>query len=165
MTQDPPPVPGLESVKDADSQSFQRDVMVLHPRAQPAGDTPDLGNHRARVTLGHQPNSQPHHHRRRQRTVVPPDRGGFLCGIPVGGRGAGLVGDGADHPDGGVSAVVVVEPVAPVQYDGLGRFDGSEVMRSDTPSTPIRSELPSAKKIRESLRYPTAITAILWAQS
>jgi len=28
----------------------------------------------------------------------------------------------------------------------------------------IRNELPSAKKIRESLRYPTALKAILWAQ-
>jgi transposase len=58
---------------------------------------------------------------------------GSLCGFPVGGRGV-LVGDGADHADGGVSSVVVVEPVAPVQHDGLGLLDGGQVVsRQDLP--------------------------------
>ena len=52
--------------------------------------------------------------------VVPPESWrASLCGFPVGGRGV-LVADRAHHPDRAVPSVVVVEPVAPVQHDGLG---------------------------------------------
>ena len=52
-------------------------------------------------------------------TVVPPESWRFpLCGFPVGGRSV-LVVDGADHAEGAVSAVVVVEPVAPVKHNSL----------------------------------------------
>src|SRR3954462_12167013 len=52
--------------------------------------------------------------------VVPPESWrASLCGFPVGGRGV-LVVDRAHHARGAVPAVVVVEAVAPVQYDGLG---------------------------------------------
>ena len=53
-------------------------------------------------------------------SVVPPESWrASLCGFPVGGRGV-LVADRAHHPDRAVPSVVVVEPVAPVQHDGLG---------------------------------------------
>ncbi len=52
--------------------------------------------------------------------VVPPESWrASLCGFPVGGRGV-LVVDRAHHARRAVTAVVVVEPVAPVQHDGLG---------------------------------------------
>ena len=44
---------------------------------------------------------------------------GSLCGFSVGGRGV-LVVDRAHHARRAVPAVVVVEPVAPVQHDSLG---------------------------------------------
>ncbi len=56
-------------------------------------------------------------------SVVPPESWrAWLCGFPVGsrvGRGV-LVVDRAHHGGRAVPAVVVVEPVAPVQHDGLG---------------------------------------------
>ena len=42
-----------------------------------------------------------------------------LCGFPVLGRGV-LVVDWAHHARRAVPALLVVEPVAPVQYHGLG---------------------------------------------
>ena len=51
--------------------------------------------------------------------VVPPESWrACLCGFPVGGRGV-LVVDRAHHADRAVPSVVVVEPVAPVQHNGL----------------------------------------------
>ncbi len=62
-------------------------------------------------------------------TVVPPESWRVrLCGFPGGDRCAGLIVDGTEHSDGGVSAVVIVEPGAPVQHDGPGLVDGSEVV-------------------------------------
>ena len=53
------------------------------------------------------------------RHVVPPESWrASLCGFPVGGRGV-LVIDRAHHAGRAVPALVVVEPVAPVQHDGL----------------------------------------------
>ena len=52
-------------------------------------------------------------------TVVPPESWrASLCGFPVEGRGV-LVADGAHHARRAVPAVVVVEPVAPVQDNSL----------------------------------------------
>ena len=54
---------------------------------------------------------------------------GFLCGFGQSRRGhVGLVVDGADHVGCAVSAVVVVEPVAPVQHNGLGLVGVGEVV-------------------------------------
>ena len=61
-------------------------------------------------------------------TVVPPESWrAFLCGCPV-GRRAVLVVDGAHHANRAVSARVVVEPVAPVQHNGLGLASGVELV-------------------------------------
>src|SRR3954467_8844633 len=52
--------------------------------------------------------------------VVPPESWRVsLCGFPVGGCSV-LVADRAHHADCAVPPVVVVEPVAPVEHDGLG---------------------------------------------
>ena len=60
--------------------------------------------------------------------VVPPESWrASLCGFPVGGRGV-LVVDRAHHARRAVPAVVVVEPVAPVQHDGLGLAGVLEVV-------------------------------------
>ena len=57
---------------------------------------------------------------RELRPVVPPESWrASLCGFPVGGRGV-LVVDRAHHARRAVPALVVVEPVASVQHDGLG---------------------------------------------
>jgi hypothetical protein len=50
-----------------------------------------------------------------------------LCGFPVGAAGV-LVGDGAHHAGRAVPAVVVVEPVAPVQHNGLGLAGALELV-------------------------------------
>ena len=57
---------------------------------------------------------------RRVSFVVPPESWRTsLCGFGQRSRLAGLVVDGAHHVCRAVSTVVVVEPVAPVQDDGL----------------------------------------------
>jgi len=64
----------------------------------------------------------------KQLNVVPPESWrASLCGFPVGGRGV-LVVDRAHHARRAVPAVVVVEPVAPVQHDGLGLAGVLEVV-------------------------------------
>jgi transposase InsO family protein len=60
--------------------------------------------------------------------VVPPESWrASLCGFPVGGR-AVLVADRAHHARRAVPALVVVEPVAPVQHDGLGLAGATELV-------------------------------------
>ena len=63
------------------------------------------------------------------RGVVPPESWrASLCGFPGGVRGGVLVGDGAHHAGAAVSALVVVEPVAPVKHDGLGLAGAGELV-------------------------------------
>src|SRR4051794_41975757 len=74
--------------------------------------------------------------------VVPPESWrASLCGFPVGGRGV-LVVDRAHHARGAVPAVVVVEPVAPVQHDGLGLPGVGELVAGGGPPPPGGGESP-----------------------
>ena len=87
----------------------KRAVLARHVRNRRLYDAVDQW---ARCALTNSPGARAFY-------VVPPKSWRTsLCGFLVGGRGV-LIVDGADHADGAVPAVMVVEAVTPVKHNCL----------------------------------------------